>query len=105
MCMFVHLTHLVLSYATLLFEIFCGSFLIKNHIVQNTGKLEHRIDSLSSLGHIASEWEASSSQPTIIILDVIAVYLCFPKLLSTKNQSRTVVKIVTVGWKMLPHQI
>ena len=85
MCMFVHLTHLVLSYATLLFEIFCGSFLIKNRIVQNTGKLEHRIDSLSSLGHIASEWEASSSQPTII-LDVIAVvYPCFQKLLIIKT--------------------
>ena len=84
MCMFVHLTHLVLSYATLLFEIFCGSFLIKNRIVQNTGKLEHRIDLLSSLGHIASEWEASSSQPTII-LDVIAVYLYFPKLLIIKT--------------------
>ena len=36
------------------------------------GKLEHRILSLS-LGHITCEWEASSSQPTII-LDVIAVY-------------------------------
>ena len=38
-----------------------------------SGKLEHRIDSLSSLGHITCEWKASSSQPTII-LDVIAVY-------------------------------
>jgi hypothetical protein len=42
------------------------------------GKLELRIDSLSSLGHITCEWEALSSQPTIT-LDAIAVYPCFPK--------------------------
>ncbi|OEU17919.1 hypothetical protein FRACYDRAFT_238349 [Fragilariopsis cylindrus CCMP1102] len=36
-------------------------------------QLEHRIGSLSSLGHITCKWETSSSQPTII-LDVIAVY-------------------------------
>ena len=52
------------------------------------GKLEHRIYSLSSLGHISCELEASSSQPTIT-LDVIAVYPYFPKLLIYKNQSRT----------------
>ena len=33
MRMFVHLTHLVLSYGTLLYEIFSGSFLFKNHVV------------------------------------------------------------------------
>ena len=93
MWMFVHLTHLVLFSETPLFEIFCGTFLIKNHIINcpkyihlfhylniPPGKLEDRIGSLSSLGHIACEWEASSSQPTII-LDVIVVYPCFPKLL------------------------
>jgi hypothetical protein len=50
------------------------------------GKLEHRIDSLSSLGHTTGEREASSFQPTII-LDVTAVYRCFPKLL-IKNPSK-----------------
>ena len=65
-------------------------------------KLEHRIDSLSSLGYITCEWVASSSQPTII-LDVIAVYPCFQNY-SYKNQSRTVLNIVTVGWRMLPHK-
>ena len=60
----------------------------------SAGRLEHRIDPLSSLGHITCEWKASSSQPTII-LDVIAVYPCFQKYL---------IKIVTVGWKIFPHQ-
>ena len=61
MCIFVHLTHLVLSCATLLFEIFCGSFLIKKHgwskihtihylNIPSPVKLEHRIDPLSPLG-------------------------------------------------------
>jgi hypothetical protein len=31
--MFVHLTYLVLSYGTLSYEIFCGSFLIKNLVI------------------------------------------------------------------------
>ena len=57
------------------------------------GRLERRIDSLSSLGNITCEWKASSSQPTIF-LDVIAVYPCFPKLL------------LYVGWlKNAPTQI
>ena len=49
------------------------------------GKLEHITDSLSSLGHISCEWEASSSQSTIILY-AIAVYSCFPKLLIKPNQ-------------------
>ncbi|OEU06549.1 hypothetical protein FRACYDRAFT_254378 [Fragilariopsis cylindrus CCMP1102] len=50
-----------------------------------SGRLEHRIDSLSSLGHITCEWKASSSQPTNI-LDVIAAYPCFQKYLIKSNQ-------------------
>ena len=153
----MHPPHLVLSSATLSNEIFCCSFLIKNHVVclpstpakwisfrnhrdrkvvggkHNSlilyvnasasnlsgfvlcnpfkwdilwfisdqkscwskiptsshylnippGKLEYRINSLSSAEHITCEWEASSSQPTNI-LDIIAVYPCPPKLIILK---------------------
>ena len=48
------------------------------------GKLEHRIYSLSSLGHISCGLEASSFQTTIT-LDVIAFYPCFPKLLKDRT--------------------
>ena len=90
MWILVHPTHLVLSSTTLSNEIFCSSFWSKivwskihtlfHYLNIPPGRLEHRIDSLSSLGHITYEWEASSSQTTIIP-DVIAVYPCFPKLL------------------------
>ena len=58
----------------------------KTHVHVPPGILEqHRIDSLSSLGHITCEWKASSSQPTIT-LDVISVYPCFQKYLIKSNQ-------------------
>jgi hypothetical protein len=44
--MFVHLTHLVLSYSTLSNEIFCGSFLIKNLVIfvrATTSKRKHNV--------------------------------------------------------------
>ena len=90
MWMLVHPAHLVLSSATLYMRYFV--FITSDQKVWSKihtlfhylnippGKVEHRIDSLSSLGHITCEWEASSSQPTIIF-DVTAVYPCFPKLL------------------------
>ena len=54
------------------------------------GKLGHIIDSLSSLRHVTCGWKSSSSQPTIILVDVTtAVYLCFQKLLRIKiNQEK-----------------
>ena len=73
----------------------CSLFLVKNRMWSKIhsfhylnippGKYEHRIKSLSSLGHITCEWEASSFQPTII-LDVIAVYPCFHKKNPIKDQ-------------------
>ena len=81
MWMLLHLAHLVLSSETLLWS----NIHTFHYLNIPPGKLEHRIDSLSSPGHINCEWEASSSQP-IITFDVIAVvYPCFPKLLIKTN--------------------
>ena len=112
MWMLVHPTQKVLSPATLSNEIFCCTFLIKNRIncpkyihlfhYLNIppGKLEHRIGSLSSLGHIICEWEASPSQPTII-LDVIAVYPQGQKSNMRQTPLATLPYIVGIEWLVL----
>ena len=83
--MLLHLAHLVLSSETLLWS----NIHTFHYLNIPPGKLEHRIDSLSSLDYVVYECEASSSQPTII-LDVIVVYPCFQNY-SYKNQSTVVV--------------
>ena len=77
--------HTIPHYTTLHSKIIAQNTPLPYHYLHiPLGKLEHRIDSLSSLRHITCKWKAASSQPTIL-LDVIAVYPSFPKYLLIKT--------------------